>query len=89
MRDDARFREIVGDYEVARGALQHWRQEDPPGSRRIVDYEEIVRELEEEIEANLTPPSVRPRHPDAPASHDQRSRAFITLPFRKPKEASP
>jgi hypothetical protein len=54
LKDDERFCEIVSDYEVARSALQHWRLNDPPETQRITDYKQIVRELEDEIEADLT-----------------------------------
>ncbi len=53
MQDDARLREIISEYETARHALDHWRTADTPGTRRIIDYEQIVQELEAEVEAIL------------------------------------
>lgn len=56
MMEDAAFREIIGDYEVASAALQHWRVKDPPGTPRVAGYTRLVRELEDEIEAELNLP---------------------------------
>ena len=55
MREDARLREIIGEYEVARDALAYWRAEDAPGSGRVRDYVGIVQDLEDEIETYLAP----------------------------------
>jgi hypothetical protein len=56
MKDDEAFREVVADYEIARTALQHWGLNDPPETPRVIDYTRLVRELEDEIEANLSLP---------------------------------
>lgn len=56
MKDDETFCEMVGDYEIARSALQHWCTKESPDTQRVADYEQIVRELEDEIEANLNLP---------------------------------
>ncbi len=53
MKDDERFCEMVGDYEIARSALQHWYGREPPETQRIADYKQIVLELEDEIETTL------------------------------------
>lgn len=85
---DGRFREIAGDYEMARQALRHWQAQDPPGARRIADYEQIVRDLEDEIEASLSGPPPR-RLPDPPARPVRPSCRHIT-PFRHPpREPTP
>lgn len=56
LKVDEDFREVVADYEIARSALQHWRMNDPPEAPRVEDYTRLVRELEDEIEANLNTP---------------------------------
>ena len=48
------FREILSDYLAAREALEHWRAVDPENSRKIADYDSLVREIEAEIEKGLT-----------------------------------
>ncbi len=85
LRDDPRFREIVGDYEIARAAQQHWRAADPPGTRRITDYERIVRELEEEIEQNLSS-LVPPTRSDAQIGRSHEIRAPAKPADLNPKE---
>ncbi|MCB1312704.1 MAG: hypothetical protein KDK29_12875 [Sedimentitalea sp.] len=52
---DPGFREVVADYHEARCALTRWRGIDLTMSERVADYERLVRELESEIEAGVTP----------------------------------
>ena len=81
MQDDARLREIIGEYEVARSALAYWRTVDAPGTRRLGDYESIVQDLENEIEANLEPsmPDVSRSSPSRPLSTIARGPQFTPL----------
>lgn len=88
MKSDACFREIIGDYEVARHALRHWYAQDPPGTQRIKDYEQIVRDLEEEIEAHLSLP-VPVLHSDAPVVQDQKTHIRVPPSFQNPREHTP
>ena len=88
IRDDARFREIIGDYEVARTALQHWRTVDPAGARRITDYEQMVQELEDEIEASLNAQESQLHHPDAPTGNIEVQLDVGAYLSRKPRETS-
>lgn len=50
---DAEFRSIVSDYRAACDALDRWRGVDPPGSERIVGFEDLIIEIEAEIEEML------------------------------------
>lgn len=51
---DGEFRAIVCDYQAARRALDRWSGIDPPGSERLADFEELIREIEAEIEERLS-----------------------------------
>ena len=51
---DPHFGELLSDYQAAREALDRWRAVDPENSRRIADYDSLVREIEAEIERGLT-----------------------------------
>jgi hypothetical protein len=53
---DPDLRSIVCQYQEARSALDRWRAIDVPSSRRIADYEDLVRDLEAEIESALSQP---------------------------------
>lgn len=51
---DPEFRAVVSDYCETRSALERWRSVDPPGSHRITDYEALLVEIEDEIEAGTS-----------------------------------
>lgn len=88
MKEDSVFREIIGEYEIARTALQHWRAEDSPEGRKVADYERIVQELEEEIEAKLSPQCVPQHHAASQISGDPGTRAICTSLIQNPRETS-
>jgi hypothetical protein len=53
---DPDFRSICDDYDDARRALKHWEAAGQAASERVAEYQEILKELEEEALAILEAP---------------------------------
>jgi hypothetical protein len=51
--EDATFREICEDYGEALRALAHWQAADQSAQQRAEEYQQLVRELEDEALAIL------------------------------------
>jgi uncharacterized protein YdcH (DUF465 family) len=53
---DPDFRSICDDYDLAQHALKHWEAAGQAAPERVIEYREILKELEEEALAILEAP---------------------------------
>ena len=60
---DPEFMTLLEDYHDCVEALQRWQQsKEPEAETRVDEYRTLVKELEEEIRAELEPPRVGSKH---------------------------
>ena len=54
MAEKPSFRSLCWDYEICIKALKHWAQSQAPEAKmRLVEYEMLAKELEEEIQQEI------------------------------------